>query len=90
MTQRKDQDMVMRRVWLAAVLGVVVGFGIAVFPTSIGSEEKAMLPLTAMNQPQGVQAATPPSQQLMYLLVGLIVGVVVATPVFLLTKSRFR
>jgi len=83
------QDMIMRRIWLAAVLGVIFGLGIAAFPTSIGSQEKAMLPLTALNQPQRFEAAGP-LEPIQYILLGLIAGVIVATPVFLLTKSRYK
>lgn len=82
--------MMMRRIWLAAVLGIIIGLGIAAFPGSIGSQEKSMVPLTALNQPQRFEAVASSSQQLQFIFLGLIVGLVVAAPIFLLAKSKYK
>ena len=82
--------MMMRRIWLAAVLGVIIGIGTTAFPGSIGSQDKSMVPLTALNQPQRFEAVTKSSQHLQFILLALIAGLVVAGPVFLLAKSKYK
>lgn len=78
----------MRRFWLAALLGIIIGLGIALSPTSIGPQEKAMLQLTGENQPARYAATSEPTNQ--YLLLAILLGIVVATPVFLVVRRRLR
>ena len=75
---------------MAAMLGIIIGLVITAFPGSIGSQEKSMVPLTALNQPQKFGDVAKSSQQLQFILLALIVGIVVAGPVFLLAKSKYK
>jgi hypothetical protein len=78
----------MRRLMIAVVLGVVLGLGIAVVPSSINSKEQApLLMTTAGSQPR--VAANPSSwPELQLITLGLLVGLVLGLPVFLLAKRR--
>lgn len=76
----------MRRVWVAAVLGIIIGLGIAFSPTSVGPEEKSMLQLTGVDQPARFAATSQPTYQ--YLLLALAVGIIVAMPIFLFSRRR--
>jgi formate/nitrite transporter FocA (FNT family) len=86
-------DSNLRRVWLAAVLGVIIGLGIAVSSRPMASQEKTMLQLTGVDQPQPArlevtsQAANDPLQ---YVLLGILAGIIVAMPVFVLSRRRYR
>jgi formate/nitrite transporter FocA (FNT family) len=93
MEHRLSIDFNLRRVWLAAVLGVIIGLGIAMSPRPMASQEKTMLQLTGVDQPQPArleatsQAATDPLQ---YVLLGILAGIIVAMPVFVLSRRRYR
>jgi len=77
----------MRRVWLAVVLGIIIG--IAVTPHPAGSQEKTMLQLTGAAQPARFETTSQQADPLQYLLIGLLAAIVLATPVFVLSRRRF-
>lgn len=78
----------MRRLWLAVVLGVILGLGVTVVPSSIDSAKRANpMQLTSGIQYNFVATASPWSQ-LQPILVGLFAGLVLAVPMFLLAKRR--
>lgn len=80
----------MRRVWLAAVLGVIIGLGIAFSPALVGPERKDMLQLTGVSQPARIEATSQSTDELQYLLPAIIMGILVATPLFLVIRRRLR
>jgi ABC-type enterobactin transport system permease subunit len=78
----------MRWLMIAVVLGAFLGLGIAVIPSSISSNEQAgLLMTTAGSQPRAtVSPSLWPEFQLISL--GLLAGLILALPVFLLAKRR--
>jgi hypothetical protein len=84
----------MERIWLAAILGVVLGLGVA-FTPSTGT---AGVPKAGMVQPmmgtegQRNPAASPnPSAASVELvLLGLFAGLLVAAPFFLVARKRVQ
>jgi hypothetical protein len=82
------QIKMLRRLWLAVVLGVLLGFGIAVVPSSINSAKRVSpMQLTSGMQYQ-FEASASPSLQLQLILVALFAGLAIAVPIFLLAKRR--
>jgi hypothetical protein len=73
---------------LAVVLGVLLGMGVTVVPSSIDSAKRA----NPMQLTSGIQyrvvANASPWLQLQPILVGLFAGLVLAVPMFLLAKRR--
>jgi ABC-type antimicrobial peptide transport system permease subunit len=73
---------------LAVVLGVILGLGMTIVPSSIDSGKR----MTPMQLAAGTQykfeAGPSPLTQLQSILIGLLVGLVLAVPVFLLVKHR--
>lgn len=80
--------MMMRRLWLAVVLGVILGLGATAAPSSIGSEEKVNVPLVTSGTQRTFETILSPWMQFQFVLLGLLAGLVVAVPVFLLIKHR--
>ena len=81
-------DNMIRRIWVAVVLGVILGLGITVVPSSIDSVKTAT-PMQLASGPQyRVETSVSPWLQLQPILVGLFAGLVLAVPVFLLAKRR--
>jgi hypothetical protein len=80
--------MMMKRLWLALVLGVILGLGITAVPGTIVSEQKANLQPATLAAQHTAGASTPPWFQFLFILLGLIAGVVIALPVFFLAKRR--
>jgi hypothetical protein len=78
----------MKKVWLAVVLGVILGLGMGVLPAPTSSPEGLRMPLTPVTQTAGFAARSPLLSQLQLLLVGLAAGFVVAVPVFLIARRR--
>jgi hypothetical protein len=81
----------MRRLWLALVLGVILGLGITAVPGAIVSEQKANLqnPQPATLAAQRTSGASfSPWFQFQSILWGLLAGIIVAFPVLLLAKRR--
>lgn len=78
----------MRRFWLAVVLGVILGLGMTIVPSSIDSEKRANPMQLAAGTQYKFEAGPSPWMQLQFVLVGLLVGLVLAVPVFLLVKYR--
>jgi len=79
-------DKMLRKLLLAVVLGVVLGAGITFVPSSIDSASRA----NPMQLTPGVQYKVAPYVspwlQIQPILVGLIAGLVIAVPMFLLAK----
>jgi hypothetical protein len=83
-----DSDMMMRRLWLAVALGVILGFGVTVIPSSIGPEQKTNpLMVTSGAQPR-LEASIPSFSQIQLVLVAVLAGLVLAVLVFLIAKRR--
>jgi hypothetical protein len=81
------KDMI-RRLGLAVVLGVILGLGMTVVPSSIDSTKSASpMQLTAGAQSR-LEATASPWSPLQPVLVGLFAGLVLAVLVFLLAKRR--
>jgi len=86
----------MRRLWLAVVLGFILGVAVSSFPSQTALQQQQplnmpLVPITAtgpaLQQPRS-QTIQSPSSQLRTLLVGLVAGLVVALPAFLIAKRR--
>jgi hypothetical protein len=83
-------DEMIPRLWLAAFLGVLLGVGMA-YATSV-----PVAPASNMNLPaQTFQVARPSGATAQHVqmgsqlvLVSLLVGIIVATPAFLIAKTR--
>jgi len=80
----------MSKTWLAAVLGILLGLGIAYAPlASVNSSPKTYLPIQSFEQQRNIVQATPhPAMNLQLLILALLVGAVVAAPFFLVAKRR--
>jgi len=78
----------MRRLLLAVVLGIFLGFGVAVAPPSISTESKVYMPMTAVDEHGRNQLAAPVSSRLEFVAFALLAGIVAATPVFVLARRR--
>jgi hypothetical protein len=80
--------MIMRRLWFAVLFGIVLGLGMTVVPSSILSEQRAnVLMIAPATQPR-FEAGTLPNSQFQFIIIGLLAGLAVAVPVFLLAKRR--
>jgi len=86
----------MPKLWLGIVLGVILGVAVSSFPSQTVLQQQQRLnmplvPITAtgptLQQPR-FETVQPPSSQLRTLLVGLVAGLVVALPAFLIAKRR--
>ena len=78
----------MRRLWLALVLGVILGLGITAVPGTIVSEQKTNLQPATLATQRASGPSVSPWFQFQSILLGLLAGIIVAFPVFLLAKSR--
>jgi hypothetical protein len=81
----------MRRIWLAAVLGIVLGLGVAFTPyTSTATPQTKQRPFIVGIEETHTLAASsnhnPPTFELA--LLGLLVGLLVAAPFFLVARRR--
>ena len=84
----------MRRLWLAVVLGLILGVAVGVFPSHTVAQPPQPLnmplgPITASgpaSEAHRFQANPTQSSQLYPLLIGLVAGLVVALPAFVFTK----
>lgn len=80
----------MRRVWLAALLGIVLGFGLALAPGATVAPQRMFM---QSNPPEAqLKGAVPVTNwnNLQTVLVAVITGLVFATPLFLIAKKRNR
>jgi hypothetical protein len=84
----EGSDMMMRRLVMAVVLGIILGVGIAVAPSSPSLGGKANLLTTSPGAQRGFEAGTSPWLQFQPILLGLLAGLVLAVPVFLLARRR--
>jgi len=80
----------MRRIWLAVLLGVILGLGVTVIPSSTSSTSAKPMLVTAGTAERQPPLATTTSSwlPLQFLLVGLLAGLALAAPVFILMKYR--
>jgi len=84
----------MRRLWLAVVLGLILGVGVGVFPSHTVAQPPQPLnmplgPITApgaASEAHRFQATQAQSSQLYLLLIGLVAGFVVALPAFVFMR----
>jgi ribose/xylose/arabinose/galactoside ABC-type transport system permease subunit len=86
----EEQDNMMGRVWLAAVLGVLLGVAIA-YTNAVPVISPAGTNLTARPfeaQMRPGQTTKPPQPDLQLLLISLLIGITVAAPIFLVAKKR--
>jgi hypothetical protein len=81
----------LRRTWLAVLLGIALGMGLAVAPTSTGSQERTLMQQdTAVAKLEMQSGASYNWQDLPSVLLSLIAGVVAGAPFFLATRKRNR
>lgn len=81
--------MMMKKLWLAVLLGVIFGFGIGTVPSSTRSLEGLNMPLTpVVTQAKFGVLHSPFLSQLQTLVIGLAVGTIVATSCFLIARRR--
>jgi len=80
--------MMMRRLWLAVALGVILGLGVTVIPSSIGPAERTNPVMVTSGAQPRVGASIPPFLQAQLILLAVLAGLVLAVPVFLLAKRR--
>jgi hypothetical protein len=86
----------MRKLWLAVVLGLILGVAANAFPSQTVLQQPQALnmplgPITASGPPSEssrLRTIQPPPSQLLTLLLGLAVGLVAALPAFLVMKRR--
>ncbi len=80
----------MARIWLAAILGILLGVTLAYTTgTSVASPAATTLPIVPFQaQLRTTQAAGPVQSDSRLIFVSLLAGVVVAAPVFLAAKKR--
>jgi len=77
----------LRRIWFAALLGIVLGLGLAAVPGATTSHERVFMQLnTAEAQPKLGATQTVSWQTLQPLLVALIAGIVLGMPLFIVAK----
>ena len=80
----------MRRTWLAAILGIILGLGMAVLPSpSILFGRQFQPPLVATQEtarPSGnfsqLQGASNTSLQLQWIILGMLAGIIATLPAF--------
>jgi formate/nitrite transporter FocA (FNT family) len=80
--------MMMKRLWLAVVLGGILGLGITVVPGSIAPEQKTNVQPATLASQLAAGRSISPSFQFQSILWGLVAGVLVAFPVFMLVRRR--
>ena len=80
--------MMMRRLWLAIVLGVILGLGIAAVPGTIVSDQKTNLQPATLAAQRTSGSNVSPWFEFQPILWGLLAGIVFAFPVFWLAKRR--
>lgn len=80
------------RLWLAAVLGIVLGVGLAFAPNpQVSSPAKMYLPIQPLGAERSFEAtAHHGSSDFQFALLALLAGVIVASPFFVLAKRRNR
>ena len=80
----------MTRLWLAAVLGIIVGLGLALAPMAPStSVMKGALPDTLREEQTQLAATTAPSPPaIQFVVLALLIGVIVAAPFFFVAKRR--
>lgn len=83
-----NEGAMMRRLLIAVVLGVVLGLGIAVVPSSISSKEQAGVLMTTPGSQPRVAASPSPWPEFQLITLGLLAGLILALPVFLLARRR--
>ncbi len=77
------------KTWLAAVLGVLLGVGIAYTAAIPNATSRTNPPLTALEtQPTNAQPTRVVQANSQLILVSLLAGIVVAAPVFVLAKKH--
>jgi hypothetical protein len=83
---------VMNRVWLAVLLGVLVGLGAGMMPEAQLTAPSGVRPQQEMLLQATKQATTVPanSADIYAVALSLLVGVVVAMPLFLLARRRSK
>jgi hypothetical protein len=80
-----------RRAMLAAALGILLGLTVGYSPSvQPGAAPRAQLMMLPANQPKIAAAEIQPAPTPLLLLVALIAGLAIATPVFLIAKTRTK
>jgi len=85
-----EVDLTMKNLWLAAVLGIIVGIALASGPSPVTTQAEDEIPQLMASQREAVKAA-PPTQgsvSLQSTMLALFVGVLMGTPFFLVAKKR--
>jgi uncharacterized membrane-anchored protein YhcB (DUF1043 family) len=81
----------MQRIWLAALLGIVLGIGLAVAPhPTLPSQPQVFMQSNPVAGRLNPTTAKPANQSAQYVLFALIAGLVLGTPFFFLAKRRAR
>jgi hypothetical protein len=87
----------MRRIWLAAILGIFLGLGVTLTSNggTIAAPQTKMKPLIAGTQETTTQATlatspnpNPTAPTFELTLLGLLAGILVAAPFFLVARKR--
>lgn len=81
----------MTRLWLAAILGVLLGVGVAYAPSiQIASPASTLnFPMQPIEvQRKNVQPVNPARSDSQLAFISLLAGIIIAAPVFLITKRR--
>jgi hypothetical protein len=80
-----------RRIVLAAFLGLLVGLAVGYSPSvQPSSAPRAQLIMQPANQPNIAAPHIQPALGSTLLLLALVAGLVIATPVFLIAKNKTR
>jgi len=75
-----------KKIWLAVILGVLLGVGVGYTPNGPPSAMPRAQLLMQSQPPTYTQSGTAPSYNVVPVLIALAVGLLVATPAFFVAK----
>lgn len=78
----------MRKLWLAVVLGVILGLGASVIPNSAGPVAEPSVLMSTLGAQRTSEVSPSATSPLELLLSGLLIGLVIAIPVLVLARRR--